>query len=298
MDKPVFHLLLLEDDNEFAFLVMHILKADESGQYQIEHARTLSEARTFLREQEFDAILMDLNVPDSAGLNTFNQMHEAMPEKPIVVLTSMEDEKAAIQAVKSGAQDYLNKTQLTVQMLQRAVRYAIERHRKQLALEQMAYLDELTGVYNRHGFQALCKKYLKLTQRRGQQVILIYADLDHLKQINDTYGHAEGDRVLRYAAELLRSTFRESDIVARIGGDEFVVLALDVGPENMEPMLQRLQEKLSLSSDSNHHLTYSFTLSIGVARASLDSVYEMEDLIAQADAAMYGKKQSRNKGSR
>ncbi len=293
MEQPVVHLLLLEDDTEFALLVKHILKADESGHYQIQHAVTLSEALGFLKEIDFDVILMDLCVPDCAGLDTFSQMHEAALEKPIVVLTSMEDEKMAIQAVKSGAQDYLNKTQLTVRLLQQAIRYAIERQRKQIALEQMAYLDELTGVYNRHGFQALCKKYLKLTQRRGEQVILIYADLDHLKQINDTYGHQEGDRVLRYTADLLRTTFRESDIVARIGGDEFVVLALDAGPENMEPMLQRLQEKLSISVLGNHGLSYSFTLSIGVARASIESVYKMEDLIAEADAAMYGNKQSR-----
>src|ERR1700686_5828877 len=98
-------------------------------------------------------------------------------------------------------------------------------------------MDDLTHLYNRRAFYALAAQQLKVMRRKEQGLLLFFADVDHLKNINDTYGHREGDLALVRAADALERTFRDSDILARLGGDEFAVLALDASSLNQEVIL-------------------------------------------------------------
>src|SRR5437762_12122791 len=170
-----------------------------------------------------------------------------------------------------------------------------ERKRAEATLQSLSLVDELTGLYNRRGFLAFTEQHLAVIRRNGKVPVILYADLDGLKGINDSLGHQEGDRALVKAAEVFRETFRSSDILARIGGDEFVVLAA-IGPEESAAFLtNRLQEKLKVASAQWNH-SYDLSVSVGLAHFDDDEGHSIEELMALADRAMYENK--RHKRSR
>jgi len=170
-----------------------------------------------------------------------------------------------------------------------------ERKRAEAALHSLSLVDELTGLYNRRGFLAVTDQHLAEIRRNDKTPVILYADLDGLKEINDSLGHNEGDRALAKSAEMLKETFRNSDIVARLGGDEFVVLAA-IGPdEEAESLTERLQENFSAVNKLGNR-PYNLSLSVGIALFDDESTHSIEDLLAKADRAMYEDK--RRKRSR
>jgi diguanylate cyclase (GGDEF)-like protein len=155
----------------------------------------------------------------------------------------------------------------------------------------LALTDDLTDLHNRRGFMALAAHQMKLARRSGQGALLFFADVDNLKHINDTFGHREGDRALLRAAVALSETFRDSDVIARIGGDEFAVLALEAGNQNPQAILRRMAD--SLAKINAVEPRYEVALSIGSARFNPLQAVPLEELIAQADEAMYAQKRAR-----
>ncbi len=174
------------------------------------------------------------------------------------------------------------------ELLTRAVRCAVKHYMLQAELGSLALTDELTGLYNRRGFLALAERQLKLGRRSGRGILLVFIDVDGLKQLNDTFGHAEGDRTLMRAGGVLEKTFRESDVVARFGGDEFAVLAIEASRHNQETIAARLRENLRQMNDEDSGPAIS--LSWGVARFDPQSKTSIGQLMAQADQAMYDDK--------
>ena len=170
-----------------------------------------------------------------------------------------------------------------------------ERKRAEAALHSLSLIDELTGLYNRRGFLAVTEQHVAAILRDNKVPIVVYADLDGLKEINDSFGHPEGDRALASAAEILKETFRSSDILARLGGDEFVALAAIAQDESAELLTRRLQEQFDASNALNGR-PYDLSVSVGVAHFEDEDRYSIEDLMAQADRAMYEDK--RRKPSR
>jgi diguanylate cyclase (GGDEF)-like protein len=171
-----------------------------------------------------------------------------------------------------------------------AARYLSQRHSVEARLQAVSLTDDLTGLYNRRGFFALAAQQLKLAQRAYMRTSLVFLDLDRLKGINDRWGHAEGDRALVDTAGILRSTFRESDIIARIGGDEFVVLIEDTYDDRDGAVLNRLEASLR-SHNASVGRPYPLALSVGVAHCVPDQPCSLEELINRADALMYQNKQ-------
>jgi len=170
-----------------------------------------------------------------------------------------------------------------------------ERKRAEAALHSLSLVDELTGLYNRRGFLAVTDQHLAEIRRNDKSPVILYADLDGLKEINDSLGHNEGDRALAKAAEMLKETFRNSDIVARLGGDEFVVLAALGSDEEPESLTSRLQENFSAVNKLGNR-PYNLSLSVGIALFDDEATHSIEDLLAKADRAMYEDK--RRKRSR
>jgi len=170
-----------------------------------------------------------------------------------------------------------------------------ERKRAEAALQSLSLVDELTGLYNRRGFLAVTEQHLASIRRNEKVPVILYADLDGLKEINDSMGHHEGDRALVTAAELFKDTFRNSDIVARIGGDEFVVLAAIDPSEEAETLTRRLQQKFS-ASNNRRNRPYDLSISVGLAHFRDEESHSIEELMARADRAMYEDK--RRKRSR
>jgi diguanylate cyclase (GGDEF)-like protein/PAS domain S-box-containing protein len=172
-----------------------------------------------------------------------------------------------------------------------------ERKRAEAALQSLSLVDELTGLYNRRGFLAVSEQSLAEIRLNEKIPAIVYADLDGLKEINDSLGHHQGDRALARAAEILKDSFRSSDIVARIGGDEFVVLAALAHDESAESLSQRLQENFAASNASKIR-PYNLALSVGIAHFDDKQNHSIEELMAEADRAMYeDKRRKRSRGS-
>ena len=161
-----------------------------------------------------------------------------------------------------------------------------ERKRAEAALQSLSLVDELTGLYNRRGFLAVIEQHLAVIRRSKRMPVILYADLDGLKVINDSLGHREGDRALVTAAEIFKEVFRSSDIVARLGGDEFVVLAAISPEEDAESLTSCLQERFS-ASNAQRNRPYDLSISIGLAHCDNEEGHSIEELIARADRAMY-----------
>jgi diguanylate cyclase (GGDEF)-like protein len=184
----------------------------------------------------------------------------------------------------------------TNKLLMRAIQCAVKQYMLQAELGSLALSDELTGVYNRRGFLALAERQLKLGRRSGRAILVFFADVDGLKQINDKFGHKEGDLALVHAAQVLEKTFRDSDVIARFGGDEFAVLALEVSGHSESTIRARLDRNLKELNARYSRCTLS--ISLGAARfdpTSPRSPASIEQLMIRADEAMYEEKRLRSK---
>jgi diguanylate cyclase (GGDEF)-like protein len=292
--RPI-KVLLVESDREYLEVLRDRLGDVRSGTgIDMEWAGELSQALARLTQGGIDAILLDLELPDSEGMVTFDRTYAFAPDVPIIVLTNVEDEGLGICTVQGGAQDYLVKDEASPGLLARALRHAIERHRLLSALRSLSLIDDLTGLYNRRGFADLGEQYLKLARRTTRGVTIVFLDLDRFKTINDSLGHHVGDRALIKVADILRATFRRSDIIARLGGDEFAVLALEASGESAELLIGRLRERFREFNRASRE-PYQLSVSIGMARHDGDMRMRLEDLLAEADNAMYEEKRGKRK---
>lgn len=167
---------------------------------------------------------------------------------------------------------------------------AIKETEQQLRL--LSQTDPLTGLLNRRGFFASGEQHLRVADRLGQPVRLLYVDVDGLKFVNDAFGHAEGDRALREAGILLTQTMRSSDVLGRVGGDEFAVLVIETGAGVEERLENRLQEKLA-SLNRRSVRPWTLSLSIGAAVRPPRAGTSLETFLAEADRTMYGRKRTR-----
>ena len=244
MEHAPIRVLMVEDSTPYALALQEYLARAAAERVEVVHAETMAAARPHLLEGRFDAVLLDLSLPDSRGLATVEQATSLNPRLPIIVLTGLDDEAMATEAVRKGAQDYLVKGNVDGALLVRSIRYAVERKRAEEAIRALSLEDELTGLANRRGFFTLAEQQLKVARRTKTGLFLLFADVDGLKATNDRFGHAEGDRLIRDAAHILRATFRDSDIVARIGGDEFVVLMIQTDDTAPAHFLARLAAEI------------------------------------------------------
>jgi diguanylate cyclase (GGDEF)-like protein len=170
----------------------------------------------------------------------------------------------------------------------------VQRKKAEEQLRALSFTDELTGLFNRRGLLTMGEHQLKLARRTRRRLLLMYADLDNMKRINDQFGHIEGDAALIEAADILRQVFRESDIIARIGGDEFVILAVDSDGAQSETLINRIHQRCILANLKKAR-PYVLAMSAGSAEFDPDQPTTLEELVAQADRAMYAAKQERQK---
>jgi diguanylate cyclase (GGDEF)-like protein len=240
-----------------------------------------------LNQKAFDILLIDLFLPDSVGLDTFLQVYGMVPDAPIVTLVPQRDQALAVNAIREGAQDCLFHGEVDDRLLVRSLRFALERHRTWAILQHLCLTDDLTGLLNRRGFLSMARQQVKIAQREKWKMLLLFADLDGLKKINDNFGHPRGDEALRTVADILRETFRTSDLVARLGGDEFIILAPNVSPGGDGTIIQRLDE----TQRHNAKLScYQLSLSWGFAYFDPEQHTSLDDVIIQADQALYDHK--------
>ena len=227
---------------------------------------------------------------------------------PIIFLTGHTDDDTLQRAVLTGPLGYLIKPFQEAE-LHGAIEVAIHRHRAdretrareealRLSAERMqnlSLIDELTQLRNRRGFFELARQALKVAKREHYAMALFFMDLDGMKRINDNLGHLSGDQALRDTATILRQTFRDSDIVARIGGDEFVALAHVHARQDMDTLRTRLRDHLN-EFNAAHDRQYILDLSIGTTLVDVPTDEDLDALLALADESMYAEKRARAAG--
>jgi diguanylate cyclase (GGDEF)-like protein len=276
--------LLVEDNPGDADLVIDHL-SEVCGAVVTHHTR-VEDGVQALREHSYDFVISDLTLPDARGLESVRRLMPLAPDTPLVVLTGIDDEELALQAVQQGAQDYLVKGQLDAPSLRRTLRHARERKQASNRLLHLTRHDPLTGVANRAALRERIETTLARAQRHDLAFAVMFIDLDRFKAINDTRGHDAGDFVLREISDRLREAVRTSDVVARLGGDEFAVFLDDIGSvwspvEVAERILTSLERPIVLDG---HDLVV--TASIGVARFP-ETTGTVDDILKAADSAMY-----------
>jgi len=286
-----FDILLIEDNPGDIRLIQEMLAEGGTDQYVLEHAECLAGGLDKLKTKNFDALLLDLMLPDSRGLNTPRETLLYAPKIPIVILSNLNHELLAYQALSEGIQDYLVKGMFNSPALLRALRHAIARQRLLSTVDGLALLDDLTSLYTRRGFLHLGDQHLKIARRGGRSFSTAAFDLDGFKQINDTFGHSEGNRALMDASRILRRCFRQSDIIARLGGDEFAVLITDSDELSIQAILKRLVREQDLMNA--HGRGYKISFSAGIVHCQSEPFPALEELLAQADSKMYEQKRAK-----
>jgi len=282
--------LLVEDNDVDAQLTQDLLSEWCTEEFQITRAKTLGEGLTLLSRERFDAVLLDLSLPDAFGLPTVREVLATNPTIAVVVLSGVSDQSLALHAVRQGAQDYLVKGQGHPELLARAVRYAIERKRSEEHLTYLAQYDHLTGLVNRTLFRDRLVQAMARCKRMQQPIGLMLLDLDRFKAVNDTFGHDMGDELLKAVSERLKTCVREVDTVARMGGDEFTIILEGASSEqSILVVAKRITEFIATPFElKGHHI--SVGVSIGITTYPHDD-YPADELLKHADTAMYRAKQ-------
>jgi len=292
--------LFIEDNPGDSRLIQELLREGQEVLFDFQQAESLSAGLAYLTKGGIDITLLDLSLPDSQGMETLVRMRERAPGMPVVVLTGLDDEKLGVEALQAGAQDYLVKGQINWQLLSRTIRYAIERKRFEQRLEFLATHDDLTGLPNRYLFRNLLEHALERARRKAgsaenhEVISVMLLDLDNFKDVNDSLGHAQGDKLLCLVAKRLQSCLRRSDIAARMGGDEFTIISEDIaGPEDAATIARKVLEGMSAPFTLDGK-TLQVTASLGISMFPIDSE-DPEILLKYADMAMYRAKQTRNR---
>ena len=276
------HLLLIERDRDVSAVIDGMLTLSWSGGLSFTIAQQVDDVSPQLIAGGVSAVLLG----GSEQNVSLERLRALAPDVPVVVLSSDYSDGAALVALRAGAQDVLAKAHMSASSLRCALRHAIERKRSHEHVAQRALQDPLTGLPNRTLFLDRLGVALERTRRTGAVTGVLFLDVDHFKVINDTFGHAAGDRVLSALAGRLHTVLRPMDTVARFGGDEFTFLFEDLSnPEEALAIAERVRHAANLPIGVGDD-RYDLAVSIGVATTSGPAI-SPEALLAEADAAMY-----------
>lgn len=254
------------------------------------HCQTAMDAATALEiidKQYFQTVVIDINLPDMDGFVLTEKVKKSNPDITVIIMTGAIHEFSYEDAMQAGASDFIKKPFSVKELIAR-----IEHAKKHETLYRISLHDELTDLYNRRGFFTLAEHLLKQAKRNQDGLFLLYADLDDLKSINDIFGHQKGDWALIDIANILRETFRDSDIIARIGGDEFVVMPMGRRGDNVELTMHRLQKAIEMDNMRSKR-EYKLSLSMGIAYFDSWAPCTIDELLSQADKTMYKQKKSK-----
>ena len=301
-------ILIVEDDADQRELVREVLIAhfEDSEASNIVAVSTGDEALKQNLDQ-FDIVMLDYNLPDVSGLNLLERIL-SRADLPIIFVTGENVSSVAVEAIRKGAQDYVIKLGDYLFTLPVVVDKNIRQHQmkkenerlqarlklKNLQLEEslkkmrsMAETDHLTGLSNRRRFGELLEQCYSQAIRYDYDLTCCMCDMDHFKRLNDTLGHQLGDKALILASEIVRSSVRSSDIAARYGGDEFVILLPHTSVERGLAVIDRMRNDLLQRNSDFGQLTHPITMSVGVASLDADHPASGEELVSMADRALY-----------
>ena len=290
LDQDVKILSVEDSDSDFEFIKGAL--ADKEG-ITLKRARNIDTARKMMVQESFDLVFLDYILPDGDAFALSDLMHGKDLDLPVIIITGQGNEVIASRLIREGAYDYIPKNRLSSPVLTRSIQNTLEKVRLKREIKQMndkiqgmALQDKLTGLYNRRHFETMVEKEMARHRRYEHRLLVIMMDIDHFRQVNDAYGHAAGDMVLRDLGTIIREAFRENDTAFRYGGEEFAVLMTHLGSEKgrfvCERLVKKVAEHLFKYATSDFHIT----ISVGLSEYMVKTDQEAEDTIKRAVAAL------------
>lgn len=289
MSKKIKILFIDREQGEY-LLIADILSHIRQTSYELVWCDKLDIALQKILSQEFDVALLDYYWGENTARDLLNAARVQACQTPIVVMTDEMETEVDLEAIRAGAADYLIKGQIDHLLLERALRYAIERKQTEQHLTRLAHYDSLTNVPNRILFRDRLDHAVRLAERDQTSFTLMFIDLNGFKQVNDSFGHDAGDAIIRICAERLNSCLRRSDSVARMGGDEFTLLLQNIAnTTDVAHIAEKVISAIQQPADINGHEVV-VGCSIGIAIYP-EAGRDADTLLKHADMAMYKAKQ-------
>ena len=289
MDKPIKILFIDREYGEY-LLIADILAQVRHVNYELLWWNQLETALPQILSNDFDVVLLDFFWGDLSVRDLLNSAKVQANTTPIVVMTDEMEIEVDRDVIRAGAADYLIKGFINTQLLERTLRYAIERKQTEQYLARLAHYDQLTDIPNRILFRDRLEHVIHLANRDKTDFALMFIDLNGFKQVNDNFGHDTGDCIIRICAERLSLCLRRSDSVARMGGDEFTLLLTHIDSNtDVAHIAEKIIAMISEPAEINGY-EVAVGCSIGIAvfpQAGRDA----ESLLKNADMAMYKAKQ-------
>jgi two-component system, cell cycle response regulator len=286
---------LVADDNILNIRLLRDILIDENFEvYMADNGLPVVE---MARELLPDVILLDIMMPGLDGFRVCELLKNTPDVKdiPVIMVTAKTDGNDIRQALDIGAFDYIRKPFDEIEVVAR-IYSAIRYREQQNKLLEFATKDSLTGLFNRAILMELFEKELSRQERCGSDIAFVMMDMDHFKQINDTYGHVAGDTLLKEFTGILAGSVRQSDIIGRYGGDEFSLILSRLDSDNILLFCERIRKIIEQSKFLIGGDTISVTTSMGICVKRPDQDITAEDMIQNADAALYrAKNNGRNR---
>ncbi|MDM8565442.1 diguanylate cyclase [Candidatus Halobeggiatoa sp. HSG11] len=279
-------LILIVDDNPQNLQVLGSMLKEHG--YKPAAAQNGNKAIDFVQKKAPDLILLDIMMPGMDGIEVCRRFkaEESTKDIPIIFITALSEIKDKLKAFAIGGVDYITKPFITEEVLARInvhikLREALEK------IVRVSITDEMTGVFNRRFAYEILTKQIANTKRTKENFIICYVDIDNLKKINDTYGHAEGDLLINLVVESLKKITRDSDYIFRMGGDEFLLIFPRIQLHDFNNLINRIKQQLNKEEIHNQPIDFSF----GFAEFDYKQQHiSADELINIADTGMYESK--------
>ncbi len=301
----MYHVLVVDDDAAIRGIVAEVLSDDG---HDVEEVDSAEQALQRLDNGGIDLVITDIRMAGMDGLSLLREIRGRDDVTQVIIMTSHGTMDSAVGALKAGAYDFLTKPFESLEVISATTRRALDavanaRERNLLVatltrnnaeLERMnkffrdlAIKDGLTNLYNHRHLQEALSAEVERSQRYNRDVSVLFIDVDHFKTYNDTQGHPAGDEVLRGIARILLDHARDTDIVARWGGEEFVVLAPETSEQQATELAERLRAEVSAYPFLGRETQPNGLITISVGVATLQSDGSHVSLVERADAAVY-----------
>lgn len=251
--------------------------------YKVAFCSSGEDALQFLETERVDLVLLDINMPKLNGYEVCLRIRQqyALDDLPIIFLTGREDFESITRGFHAGASDFVSKASVPEILLAR-VNVHIRLARTLNFLRDISLTDDLTQCYNRRHAMYTLKEWFARSKRYGTPFSLIYFDLNGLKRVNDKYGHQAGDLLLRSVVAAIKKLLRESDMLFRMGGDEFMVLCPDTDKRGADICAERMQDAVKAVTIIDQNISFAYGIS-----HSVDLYKDMDEMLSTADKLMY-----------
>jgi diguanylate cyclase (GGDEF)-like protein len=299
-------ILVIDDSKTARQQVIEILKQNSLFKFYFEAADGIEGFKMALNKP-IDLIICDVEMPGMDGFKFLRMLgsREELLDAPVIMVTGREDTDAKIRGLEQGASDYVTKPYDSGELLARVkVQLKIKslqdklKQSNQMLLE-LSHTDPLTGLNNRRSMMEALDKEFERSTRTQSPLSLLMLDIDHFKKINDNFGHQQGDKVLQSLAALLKEHLRQYDLATRFGGEEFALILPETSEKDACLVAERIRQSIQELELDDLPTHFRMTASIGLATSPNEVMATPDDLIREADDALYNaKRRGRNRVER